>query len=276
MLMTNNIASEMSIPDYWEGIENALREKIASIKKYVNHPVTGDSAEQYFCKLLRDYIPYRYAVETGFVVNSEGNRSNLIDIIIADTMNIPPLCVEPNYKVFAIESVCAVIEVTTSPRSYVKSGKRRIMKLESDIKKLQKVRLMGLNRLYFDDVPIPVKGTGGPIIQRMALQARGCPKAFIITCGGFEHKTRKGYENRITSILNQLIKQNEHAFINAAFSMKNGMLHIRPYKITPSWVDSYPLATFIFFLVDCITGFQTMRIDVSRYMRVIEKLKTES
>jgi hypothetical protein len=114
--MTNSEHAFLSLPAYWDGIAEALSARLSASKKYLRHPVAGFSAEGYYIDLLREYVPKRYAVESGFVINAAGNRSQHLDIIVADTFHIPPLCSEPTYRVFAAESVCAVIEVTTYPR----------------------------------------------------------------------------------------------------------------------------------------------------------------
>ncbi len=94
--MTNRIEKHISLSEYWQGIHSALDAKLRSSKEYLRHPISGFSAEDYFRDLLRQYLPGRYAVDTGFVVNAEGERSDHIDIIVADTFHIPPLCSEPN------------------------------------------------------------------------------------------------------------------------------------------------------------------------------------
>ena len=144
--MTNSEHAFLSLPAYWDGIAEALSARLSAAKKYLRHPVAGFSAEGYYIDLLREYVPKRYAVETGFVINAAGNRSQHLDIIVADTFHIPPLCSEPTYRVFAAESVCAVIEVTTSPRGRDKG----IGKLEQDIGKLAQVRTLCKEREYFE------------------------------------------------------------------------------------------------------------------------------
>lgn len=132
-----------TLAKHWEGVQKSLDVKLRAAKEYLKHPITGISAENYFRDLLAEYLPKRFVAESGFTINTNGTISDNIDIIIADTLNIPPLCSEPNYRIFAIESVCAAIEITTAPKSKVKQGERKISKFELDIKRLAKVRSMG-------------------------------------------------------------------------------------------------------------------------------------
>src|SRR5512147_1528186 len=99
----NRKSSYVSLSAYYEGIANAIDARLKASKQYLQHPSTGFSAEAYFRDLLRSYLPSRYAVESGFVVDASGERSDHIDIVVADTLHIPALCSEPGYKVFAAE-----------------------------------------------------------------------------------------------------------------------------------------------------------------------------
>src|SRR5215470_13693673 len=91
------------LADYWTGIHKALRGRLESVRDYLRHPSSGVNAENYFRDLLKQYLPRRYAIESGFVVNATGDRSSFIDILIVDCLNIPPLSVEPHFRVFPAE-----------------------------------------------------------------------------------------------------------------------------------------------------------------------------
>ena len=212
--MTNGAENHISLSEYWQGIQSALDATLHSSKKYLRHPISGLSAEDYFRDLLRRYLPVRYAVEAGFVVNAKGVRSNLIDIIIADKFHIPPLCSEPNYKVFAVESVCAVIEVTTSPKAKVKQkGKvKKEPKFKADIVKLAKVREMGKIREYIDMQTIMIKDEIRYLAQSLSLKAS--PRAFLITSGD-EWKNKETYEENLLQSLRDAKNEGNELWINA-------------------------------------------------------------
>lgn len=260
----------ISLADYWDGIYSALDVRFKMAKEYIKHPITGFSAEEYLRDLLKDYLPKRYTVAPGFVVNSEGDRSDNIDIIIADTMNIPVLCQEPNYKVFAVECVAAVIEVTTGPKSKVKRSNEKLPKLQIDIEKLSKVRSMGRVRHYRDRFPI----TEGRSITLREIQipVELCPRAFIVTAGD-EWAKPKTYKNHVIEALKNVKRNNSDAFINAAFSFKHGMLHFLPYDpFKTNWYEEHPLLEFLLFINDAILTFDTYKIDVRRYRHTIPKI----
>jgi len=257
----------LELSEYWQGIHEALDDRLRSLKRYIRHSTTGLSVERYFINLLRDYLPKRYSVNQGFAVSSAGKRSDLIDIIIADTFHIPPLCSEPNYKVFAIESVCAVIEVTTGPRGSISRGKKKIPKLEYDLRKLAEVRLMGQDRNYRDTF---ILSDGNEIrLDTKRFNINLCPRAFIITSGD-EWVHKKTYEAKVVTALDRIRKDNESAWLNAAYSMNHGMLYFPPHRAHEGrWYEENSLLMFLMFLNDAIATYPTYRIELQKYRESI-------
>ena len=109
-----------SLADYWSGIHASLDGRLLSVKDYLRHPSSGFNAENYFRDLFKQYLPRRYAVESGFVVNVAGERTDFIDVLIVDCLNIPPLSAEPHFKVFPAEAVVGAVEITSAPKGKVK------------------------------------------------------------------------------------------------------------------------------------------------------------
>lgn len=263
---------DVSLAKYWEGINTSLQAKLESVKEYLKHPVTGFTTEEYFRSLLKNYIPKRYTIDTGFVVDSKG-KSNFIDIIIADTLNIPRLCYEPNYSIFAIESVCAVIEVTTSPKARVDFGGKKIPKFESDILKLAKVRKMGHSRRYFDFFHYESKNEFK--IEERSFPVILCPRSFIITCGD-EWKKPERYKKNIIDSLKKVKEEYSDTWINAAFSLTHGMLHFKPYtEFENEWIKNNSLLEFVLLINNALSTFPTWRIDISKYRPIPELEKLE-
>lgn len=70
----------------------------------------GTAAELRWRTMLREYLPKRYSVRTGFVVDSDGRRSDQIDVIIHD-QQYSPLVFEAGSSCFVpAESVYAVFD----------------------------------------------------------------------------------------------------------------------------------------------------------------------
>lgn len=80
--------------------------------KISHNPSDGRFRED-LIKTILDIIPQRYSVRNGFVVDSDGNLSNEMDLIIFDDVYVPRFFME-SYSVIPIESVVAVVQVKTT------------------------------------------------------------------------------------------------------------------------------------------------------------------
>lgn len=76
-----------------------------------HHPSSGQNKEKLVLELLNKCLPSRYIVDTGLVVDSEGNHSHETDLLIADGLNDFPFF-SKNYKsIWFAESIYAAIEI---------------------------------------------------------------------------------------------------------------------------------------------------------------------
>lgn len=71
----------------------------------------GDVNEQHFINIIKKYLPDRYAVDTGIVIDSQGKTSDQIDVIIFDNQYTPTLLDQQGHRFIPAESVYAVLEV---------------------------------------------------------------------------------------------------------------------------------------------------------------------
>lgn len=79
-----------------------------------HNPEKGRSNEKYFLQCLREFLPKRFGVGTGFVESFSGAQSKQQDIIIYDDLNNAPLFICDAWSIFPIEMVNANIEVKTN------------------------------------------------------------------------------------------------------------------------------------------------------------------
>ncbi len=71
----------------------------------------GTASERQWIEMLGAYLPSRYRVGSGFVINCEGRRSRQIDILIYDHLDTLPLFPHAAGVHVPVESVYAVLEV---------------------------------------------------------------------------------------------------------------------------------------------------------------------
>jgi hypothetical protein len=84
--------------------------------KLLNHNLEkGLGNEQVLRDLLTDFLPRRYGVAKGKIVNSDGEMSKQLDVIIYDAINCPILFIDENRnQILPIEGVFTVVEVKTT------------------------------------------------------------------------------------------------------------------------------------------------------------------
>lgn len=257
-----------STAEYWSGIQQSINARLIALKNYLKHPASGPSIEEYFRDLLREYLPNRYAVESGFVVNAAGDRSDHLDVVIADLHHIPPLCSEPLLKVYAAEAVVAAVEITSAPKASVRSpGIGNIPKLADDILKLARLRQLARNRKYLDSSPIGVMSgkTVHVIRPERLISFELSPRAFLIVCGD-EWKNANTLQRHLDHALRSAKQRNSHAWINAVFSVQHGMIRYKPETDHESEQRAENgLLEFILFLNKVISDYPMFRIDITRY-----------
>jgi len=78
-----------------------------------HHGQRGEGREQILIELLREYLPGRFGVESGFVFDVHGNTSRQTDIIIYDKFVAPRFKISGEKYAYPCESVVAVGEVKT-------------------------------------------------------------------------------------------------------------------------------------------------------------------
>ena len=84
-------------------------------ERLIDHPgELGTAREEIIRRFLRDYLPKRFEVTTGFVFDSAGQVSNQMDVIIADSSVCPRFETAGGKFYFPCESVVAIGQVKSS------------------------------------------------------------------------------------------------------------------------------------------------------------------
>lgn len=82
-----------------------------SSKSITHSGVMGEVNEQHFLQALRKYLPRRYEVDHGIVIDSNGATSDQIDIVIFDHQYTPTLLDQHAHRFIPAEAVYCVLEV---------------------------------------------------------------------------------------------------------------------------------------------------------------------
>ncbi len=103
---------KINIREIFLGLQNQMRSKLTLNRRIIAHPVTkGDASELEWIDMLSLYMPQRYRVDKGFVIDCKGNISDQIDIVIFDRHYSPFILRQNGATYLPAESVYAIIEV---------------------------------------------------------------------------------------------------------------------------------------------------------------------
>jgi hypothetical protein len=92
--------------------QNLLKAQLELSNTSITHNGTmGEVNELHVIDVIRRYLPQRYAVDTGIVIDSDGKTSDQIDVVIFDNHYTPTLLGQQNHHFIPAESVYAVFEV---------------------------------------------------------------------------------------------------------------------------------------------------------------------
>ena len=137
--------SKWSLPNLLSDIHRDVEMKLSIARNSLAHPGTkGDGSENIWLAILRTYLPKRYEVSKAHVVDSRGDFSGQIDIVVYDRQYSPFVFVYEEQLCVPAESVYAIFEIKQS----VDAG---VVEYAQD--KIQSVR-----KLHRTTLPIPHAG----------------------------------------------------------------------------------------------------------------------
>jgi hypothetical protein len=134
--------SEWSLSQLLTSLHEDIQQRLATVRKTFNHPGTkGDASENVWISLLDTYLPKRYQAAKAHVVDSLGNFSQQIDVVVFDRQYSPFIFTYENETIIPAESVYAVFEAKqTADASLVAYAQEKVA---------------SVRRLHRTSLPIP-------------------------------------------------------------------------------------------------------------------------
>jgi len=103
--------SDWSLSQLLASLHEDIQERLGRVRKTIGHPGSkGDASENVWIDLLDRYLPTRYQVARAHVVDSLGNFSQQIDVVVFDRQYSPFIFTYENQTIIPAESVYAVFE----------------------------------------------------------------------------------------------------------------------------------------------------------------------
>lgn len=106
------ILMEDKLKTMFLSLQKCLEANLSASRNSIEHPGSkGDASENSWLSMLQEHLPNRYQVDKAFVIDSDGNISDQIDIVIYDRQYTPLLYNKHTQIHVPAESVYAIFEV---------------------------------------------------------------------------------------------------------------------------------------------------------------------
>lgn len=137
--------SDWSLTVLLANLHNDIERRLQSAREAFGHPVTkGDASEHVWLELLKKYLPHRYQAAKAHVVDSKGNFSNQIDVVVFDRQYSPFIFHHEAQTIIPAESVYAAFEAKQS--------------IDADEVSYAQKKIASVRRLHRTSLPIPHAG----------------------------------------------------------------------------------------------------------------------
>jgi hypothetical protein len=137
--------STWSLSQLLAGLHDDIEQRLATARKSFGHsPTKGDASESVWLDLLTTYLPQRYQAASAHVVDSEGQFSDQIDVVIFDRQYSPFIFTFEGQKIIPAESVYAAFEAKQT--------------LNADLVHYAREKCASVRKLHRTSLPIPHAG----------------------------------------------------------------------------------------------------------------------
>jgi len=135
------MANSINISELFTGLQKQMEAQLSTNRENILHPGSkGDSLENVWIEWLRKYMPNRYSVDKAIVVDSEGELSNQIDLVIYDQQYTPFVFTQNGVSYIPAEGVYAVFEVKPDLEGSAYSNGENVSYIEYAGRKIESVR----------------------------------------------------------------------------------------------------------------------------------------
>lgn len=235
----------------YSAVNERLVTRLRLNSSVMSHPtMKGDGAEIAWVELLTSYLPGRYKVGSGKIIDCNGEESQQIDVVIYDNTYAPLLYTESGGQYITAESVYAVFEVKpTLNKAYITYAENKI----ESVRKLHR--------------------TSAPVFS---IHGKTEPKPLFDILGGILTFTSE-YEPVIgETLLGNLSygKSDRIDFGCVATDAAFSIIYSNNEACRIDYSTKYPVASFYLMLLERLSCLATApAIEYDRYQSVFEKKK---
>tara|TARA_B100000929_G_scaffold158479_1_gene125462 strand:+ start:11463 stop:12290 length:828 start_codon:yes stop_codon:yes gene_type:complete len=113
--------TKIDLKSLFGGLQKQMVSQLNTNRDFITHPGSkGDSLENAWIEWLQKYLPNRYSVDKAIIIDSKGNTSQQIDIVIYDNWFTPFIFSQNGFHYIPAEGVYAIFEVKPDIKGSVK------------------------------------------------------------------------------------------------------------------------------------------------------------
>lgn len=117
----------IDLRDLFHGLQKQMLASLNVNREFIGHPGSkGDATERHWIEFLRTYLPDRYKVDKAIVIDSMGNVSEQMDIVIYDAIYTPFIFNQDGFMYIPAESVYAVFEVKQDVKGNIEYAAQKV------------------------------------------------------------------------------------------------------------------------------------------------------
>lgn len=102
------------LKEAFDGISSKMRIDFTMAGNINHNGEKGNAREDTFTKYLRAYIPERYSISKGVIIDADDTQSKQVDVIIHDKLNSPIVFETDSTSMIPIETVYCVVEIKST------------------------------------------------------------------------------------------------------------------------------------------------------------------
>ena len=117
----------IDLRELFHGLQEQMQVSLNVNRNFIGHSgCKGDATEQHWIEFLRTYLPDRYKVDKAIVIDSTGNVSEQMDVVIYDAIYTPFIFRQDGFMYIPAESVYAVFEVKQDVKGHIEYAAQKI------------------------------------------------------------------------------------------------------------------------------------------------------
>jgi hypothetical protein len=182
------MSNKINIGELFNGLQNQMIAQLNTNREFILHPGSkGDSLENVWIEWLRKYLPNRYCVDKAIIIDSTGQLSHQIDLVIYDQQYTPFVFSQNGIHYIPAEGVYAVFEVKPDLQGFVEKDsfiKYCGLKIES-VRRLKRTSVKIIN-------------AGVECYARPLTKIIG---GILASTNGFTHNNNNAIESHIKSLV---------------------------------------------------------------------------